>query len=46
MNKMKLSLVVPCYNEEDNIRDFYHAAKHVFDAEEYEYEMIFINDGS
>ena len=29
MNKMKLSLVVPCYNEEDNIRDFYHAAKHV-----------------
>ena len=33
MNKMKLSLVVPCYNEEDNIRDFYHAAKHVFDAE-------------
>lgn len=46
MNKMKLSLVVPCYNEEDNIRDFYHAAQHVFDAEEYEYEMIFINDGS
>ena len=46
MNKMKLSLVVPCYNEEDNIRDFYHAAKHVLDAEEYEYEMIFINDGS
>ena len=46
MNKMKLSLVVPCYNEEDNIRDFYHAAKRVFDAEEYEYEMIFINDGS
>lgn len=40
MNKMKLSLVVPCYNEEDNIRDFYHAAKHVFDAEEYEYEML------
>ena len=46
MNKMKLSLVVPCYNEEENIRDFYHAAKHVFDAEEYEYEIVFINDGS
>ena len=46
MNKMKLSLVVPCYNEEDNIRDFYHAAKYVFDAEEYEYEIVFINDGS
>lgn len=46
MNKMKLSLVVPCYNEEENIRDFYNAAKHVFDAEEYEYEIVFINDGS
>lgn len=46
MNKMKLSLVVPCYNEEENIRDFYNVAKHVFDAEEYEYEIVFINDGS
>ena len=38
--------MVPCYNEEENIRDFYNAAKHVFDAEEYEYEIVFINDGS
>ena len=39
---MKLSLVVPCYNEEGNIRAFYTEAKRVFDAEDYEYEIIFI----
>ena len=43
---MKLSLVVPCYNEEGNIRAFYTEAKRVFDAEDYEYEIIFVNDGS
>ena len=43
---MKLSLVVPCYNEEGNIRAFYTEAKRVFDAEDYEYEIVFVNDGS
>ena len=43
---MKLSLVVPCYNEEGNIHAFYTEAKRVFDAEDYDYEFIFINDGS
>ena len=43
---MKLSLVVPCYNEEGNICAFYTEAKRVFDAEDYEYEIIFVNDGS
>ena len=42
---MKLSLVVPCYNEEGNIRAFYTEAKRVFDAEDYEYEIVFVNDG-
>ena len=46
MSKMKLSLVVPCYNEEENIRDFYNAARQVFEAEDYEYELVFVNDGS
>ena len=27
---MKLSLVVPCYNEQDNVRAFYDAAVNVF----------------
>ncbi len=44
--KMKLSLVVPCYNEEKNVRLFHDAAAAVFNAEGYEYEMVFVNDGS
>ena len=43
---MKLSLVVPCYNEEGNVRAFYDAAKAVFAAAPYACEFIFIDDGS
>ncbi|MBQ6930626.1 MAG: glycosyltransferase family 2 protein [Clostridia bacterium] len=43
---MKLSLVVPCYNEEGNVRLFHDTAAAVFDREGYEYEMVFVNDGS
>ena len=43
---MKISLVVPCYNEEDNIAEFYHVAKKTFALEPYEYELTFVNDGS
>jgi glycosyltransferase involved in cell wall biosynthesis len=42
---MKLSLVVPCYNEEQNVALFYQTAKAVFDAEGYSYELVFVNDG-
>ena len=43
---MKLSLVVPCYNEEQNVALFYSEVKRVFDAEGYSYECVFVNDGS
>lgn len=43
---MKLSLVIPCYNEEENIRDFYNEAKRVLEKEPYDYELVFVNDGS
>ncbi len=43
---MKLSLVIPCYNEEQNVSLFYEAATKVFDAQGYEYELVFVNDGS
>lgn len=43
---MKLSLVVPCYNEEQNVALFYTEVKRVFDAEGYSYECVFVNDGS
>ena len=41
---MKLSLVVPCYNEEENIALFAETAERALDG--VEYEIIFINDGS
>ena len=41
---MKLSLIVPCYNEEENIALFAETAEQALAG--VEYEMIFINDGS
>lgn len=43
---MKLSLVVPCYNEEKNIPLFYEAVKKDFADADFEYELVFVNDGS
>ena len=43
---MKLSLVVPCYNEQGNIRAFYECVKNCFDARGFSYECVFVNDGS
>lgn len=43
---MKLSLIVPCYNEEACIKAFYAAYKKAFDGTDYKRELIFINDGS
>ncbi|MDO4305136.1 MAG: glycosyltransferase family 2 protein [Bacillota bacterium] len=43
---MKLSLVVPCYNEEENVFPFFDAVMKVFDKKAFDYEIIFINDGS
>ena len=43
---MKLSLIVPCYNEENNVEAFYDLVKQTFDPKSIDYEVIFINDGS
>ncbi len=43
---MKLSLVVPCYNEQDNVQEFYHCTKACFKGKLTDYEIIFVNDGS
>lgn len=43
---MKLSLVVPCYNEEGNVEKFYSEVKKVFDGKVDDYEFVFVNDGS
>ncbi|WP_297979630.1 glycosyltransferase family 2 protein [uncultured Methanobrevibacter sp.] len=44
---MKLiSIVVPCYNEEETIPLFYDAITKILKSIEEDYEIIFINDGS
>lgn len=43
---MKLSLVVPCYNEAENVKPFQKATIHAFADCGYDYEIIFVNDGS
>ena len=43
---MKLSLVVPCYNEAENVSAFQDAVISAFDGCGYDYEIVFINDGS
>ena len=43
---MKLSLVVPCYNEEKNVSLFYDAVKNDFSSADFDYEIVFVNDGS
>ena len=43
---MELSLVVPCYNEQDNVRLFYDEVRRVFENKVSGYEIVFINDGS
>lgn len=43
---MKLSLVVPVYNEEETIPIFYKAVRGFDGLKPYEIEIVFINDGS
>lgn len=44
--KMKLSLIVPVFNEEDALPIFYHTVRDFQPLSQYEIEIIFINDGS
>lgn len=43
---MKLSLVVPCYNEAENVAAFQDAAISAFDGCGYDFEIVFVDDGS
>ncbi len=44
--KPTISLVTPCYNEQDIVADFYGAVTPVMQSLNEEYEIIFVNDGS
>ena len=41
---MKLSLVVPCFNEEDNVWDFYNCVNNCFEGKNFDYEMVIVDD--
>lgn len=44
-----LSIIVPCYNEEENIADFYHEVlknSAFFEEKKLELEILYIDDGS
>lgn len=43
---MKLSLVVPCFNEESSAPLFYKAVQQDFSGCGFDYEIVFVNDGS
>ena len=43
---MLLSLVVPCYNEQDNVERFYEETVKAFVGSNFDYEFVFVNDGS
>lgn len=43
---MKLSLIVPCYNEAENVAAFQDAVISAFQGCGYDYEIVFIDDGS
>jgi polyisoprenyl-phosphate glycosyltransferase len=47
MNDIKLSVIIPCFNEEEIISDTFVRIKDVLLNNKYEnYEILFINDGS
>ncbi|MBO5952724.1 MAG: glycosyltransferase family 2 protein [Oscillospiraceae bacterium] len=43
---MRLSLVVPCYNEAENVAAFQNAVIKAFEGCGYDYEIIYVDDGS
>lgn len=42
----KISVIVPCFNEEDVVQLFHETITKVLDAMPVDYELLFINDGS
>lgn len=42
----KISIVVPVFNEQDNLREFHKRITQVFAKESYDYQLIFVDDGS
>lgn len=43
---MKISLIVPCYNEAETVSMFHSAVMECFNTCKFDYEIIYIDDGS
>ena len=43
---MKVSLIIPCYNEEGNVFPLYEAVRAAFDGVVPSYELVYVDDGS
>lgn len=43
---MMISLIVPCYNEQEALPIFYKETKKVLETMDVSYEILFVNDGS
>lgn len=42
----KISIIVPCYNEFESLTFFYNELNKIFQNIDYNYELLFVNDGS
>lgn len=42
----KVSMIIPCYNEEGNVESFYKEAVKAYKEQNYKLELVFIDDGS
>lgn len=42
----KLSIVTPCYNEEENVEELYKRIKKIMHGQKYEYDHLFIDNAS
>lgn len=42
----KVTIIVPCYNEQESLPIFYQEAVSVIKKTSYDYEFLFVNDGS
>ena len=43
---MKLSLIIPCYNEQDNVEQMYRVIEDTFLEKSFDLELVYVNDGS
>ena len=47
MKKEKISIIVPCYNEEESLPIFYKEIDHISkEMKNVDFEFLFVNDGS